>query len=36
MTITFDSKLLKIGSLKIIKVPTNLSKKLSSRGIVAE
>lgn len=34
MTLIFDSKLLKIGSLLILKVPENISKKLSSRGIV--
>lgn len=34
MLIKFESKLLKIGPLKIIKVPLKLSKRLSSRGIV--
>ena len=34
MLIKFESKLLNIGPLKIIKVPLKLSKRLSSRGIV--
>lgn len=34
MAIIFDSKLLKIKSPKIIKIPVNLSKSFSSRSIV--
>lgn len=34
MTKAVESKLLKIGPLKIIKVPTSISEQFSSRGIV--
>ncbi|UJF16593.1 YdeI/OmpD-associated family protein [Jeotgalibaca sp. MA1X17-3] len=34
MTLIFDSKLLKIESFLLIKVPLDISKELSSRGLV--